>query len=106
MSNELLNALSGSNKNLFDAHPIVVSEKLGRLRPVEDFDPTSSGRSHPSTILQPRPIGSFFTMPQQNQRNFTPATITPEIALKPPSILPMILGTGLAMFFIYCNKKN
>ena len=104
MSNELLNALSGG-KSLFDAHPIVVEEKLGRLRP-EDFDPTSSGRSHPPTILQPRPIGSFFTMPQQNQRNFTPATITPEIALKPPSILPMILGTGLAMFFIYCNKKN
>lgn len=98
MSNELLKALSGG-KSLFDAHPIVVEEKL-------DFDPTSSGRSHPATILQPRPIGSFFTMPQQNQRNFTPATITPEIALKPPSILPMILGTGLAMFFIYCNKKN
>jgi hypothetical protein len=96
MSNELLNALSGSNKNLFDAHPIVVEEKLGRLRP--------------ATTIQPQPIGSFFTMPQQNQQNqhinFTPATITPEIALKPPSILPMILGTGLAMFFIYCNKKN
>jgi hypothetical protein len=40
------------------------------------------------------------------QKNFTPATTSPEMALQPPSMLPMILSVGLAMFFIYCNKKN
>jgi len=49
-------------------------------------------------------INKLVQLNQQN--NFTPATTSPEIALKPPSILPMILGTGLALFFIYCNKKN
>ena len=74
------------------------------------FDATSSGREHPPIgEIQPKPIGSFFRMPMQSQikiDNFTPATTSPESALKPPSILPMILGTGLAMFFIYCNRKN
>ena len=99
MSNDLLNALSGGDKSFFDAHHGGVVDS--------HFDPTSSGREHPAITIQPRPIGSFFKIPEQNQqKNFTPATTSPEMALQPPSMLPMILSVGLAMFFIYCNKKN
>ena len=96
---DFANALSGGDKNFFDPqHGGVVNS---------NFDFTSSGREHPAITIQPRPIGSFFKMPEQNQQNnFTPATTSPEIALQPPSMLPMIVSVGLAMFFIYCNKKN
>ena len=94
MSNELLKALSGG-KSLFDPRHGGISEDLQTGMAYWDGG---------SRKLSQTEINKLVQLNQQN--NFTPATITPEIALKPPSILPMILGTGLAMFFIYCNKKN
>ena len=95
MSNDLVNALSGGDKSFFDPRHGGVSE-----------DPRT-GMAYFDGGSYKLPQTEINKLQQLNQQNnFTPATTSPEIALQPPSMLPMILSVGLAMFFIYCNKKN
>jgi hypothetical protein len=88
---DFANAISGSNEDMFRPRHGGVSMDL------------QSGIAHFD--------GGSFKIPQmelnnlRQQDNFKPATTSPDVALKPPSMLPMILYTGLAIFFIYCNKK-
>lgn len=98
---DLVNAISGGNKqlenDLMSPHHGGVSYRprpIGTIMKISDLPPTFT----PTPILPPRPTVTT---------NFTPASAPPpeDGTLKPPSILPVVFGAGLAFLFIYYNKN-